>query len=281
LREIQARTIEKTVKELCIKANTLLREDVLQAFRAFFDKEEENTLPKKMLKVLIENSEIAEEKKLPLCQDTGMVAVFIEMGQDVHILGGSLSGAINSGVEEAYTEGYFRKSVVKDPLMRDNTGTNTPAVIHVDITEGDKMSISVMPKGFGSENKGKIGMLNPTCTQDDIIDFCVETVKKAGPDACPPYILGVGLGGTMDQCALLSKKALLRPINESNPEPHIAELEEKIKERSNALGIGVMGLGGISTVIGVNVKEAPTHIAGCPVAVSLCCHALRSASAEI
>jgi fumarate hydratase subunit alpha len=280
-REIKSAEIEKTVRALCIRANTELREDVLIAIKKFYEKEKDGSLAKKMMGVLLENAGIAREKKIPICQDTGMVTVFIEMGKDLVVRDGSLPEAVNSGVRKAYEEGFFRKSVVGDPILRNNTGTNTPAVIHVDTVDGDRLTVSVIPKGFGSENKSRLGMLNPTCTRDEIIDFCVETVRKAGPDACPPYILGIGLGGTMESCALLAKRALLRRITESNPKPHIAELERRIEEKANALGIGVMGLGGSATVMGVNIEEYPTHIAGCPIAVNLSCHALRSASEVI
>jgi len=280
-REIKASEIERTVKTLCIKANTVLRRDVLAAMEEACRKEKEGSLAKRMMEVLLENARIAEKKSIPICQDTGMVTVFIEMGKDAVICDGSLPEAIDSGVRTAYEEGFFRKSVVGDPLVRNNTGTNTPAVIHLDIVDGDKLNVSVIPKGFGSENKSRLAMLSPTGVRDGVIDFCVETVKKAGPDACPPYVPGVGLGGTMESCALLAKKALLRQITESNPKAHIAELERAIKEKANALGIGVMGLGGPATVMGVNIEEFPTHIAGCPVAVNLSCYALRSASGTI
>ncbi|MFC1644153.1 fumarate hydratase [Candidatus Omnitrophota bacterium] len=279
-REVKTADIESTVRSLCIKANTVLRSDVLRGLEEGYGEEKEASIAKKMMGILLDNARVAEENVIPLCQDTGMVAVFIEMGEDV-VVRGDLVEAVNSGVEKAYKEGYFRKSVVRDPIIRKNTTTNTPAIVHIDIVKGDRLAVSVMPKGFGSENKSRLGMLKPTCTPDEIADFCVETVRIAGPDACPPYILGIGLGGTMESCALLAKKALLRPIDKPNPKQHIAELEQKIKERANALGIGVMGLGGPATVMGVNIEEGPTHIAGCPVAVNLSCHALRSAEAVI
>ncbi|MFC1480084.1 fumarate hydratase [Candidatus Omnitrophota bacterium] len=279
-REIKAADIESTVVTLCIKANTVLRSDVLRGLEESYAEVKESPIAKKMMGILLDNAKVAEEKAIPLCQDTGMVAVFIEMGENV-VVHGDLVEAVNSGVEKAYKEAYFRKSVVKDPIIRKNTATNTPAIVHIDIVKGDRLAVSVMPKGFGSENKSRLAMLKPTCTPEEIADFCVETVRIAGPDACPPYILGIGLGGTMEACALLAKKALLRPIDKSNPKEHIAELEQRIKERANALGIGVMGLGGPATVIGVNIEEAPTHIAGCPVAVNISCHALRSAEAVI
>jgi len=207
MREIKEVDIKKAVKDLCIKANIELREDVLKAINDSYSHEEEGSISKKMLGVLLENAKIAAREKIAICQDTGMVIVFIEMGRNVAV-NGNIEEAINKGVEEAYRESNFRNSVVEDPLKRRNTGSNTPAVIHIDIIDGDKLAVSVMPKGFGSENKSRLAMLNPTCTDEDVIDFCVESVKLAGPDACPPYILGIGLGGTMDQCALLAKKAL-------------------------------------------------------------------------
>jgi fumarate hydratase subunit alpha len=279
-REITTGDIERVVKDLCIKANTVLRPDVLQALQEAHRKEK-GAVAKKMLGVLLANAKIAEKDLIPICQDTGMTVVFMDMGEDVVLTGDSLIDAVNNGVETAYEEGNFRKSVVGDPVIRENTGTNTPAVLHVDIVEGDKVSVSVMPKGFGSENKSRMAMLNPTCTAEDIVDFCVESVKVAGPDACPPYILGIGVGGTMDQCALLAKRALLRPIDKANPKPHIARMERDIKEKVNKLEIGVMGLGGPATAVGVNIEETATHIAGCPVAVNISCHALRSASKVI
>ena len=259
-RKVDISDIKKTVKDLCFKANLELREDVLKAIENCYSTEKEGTQSKNMLKVLIENAGIAKEKKIPICQDTGMVIVFLNIGKDVVLSGGNVKEAVNEGVKEAYKEGFFRSSVVEDPITRKNTGTNTPVAIHIDIVDGDKVEILVMPKGFGSENKSRL---------------------VAGPDACPPYILGIGIGGTMDICAHLAKKALFRSINETSSKPHIKELEEKIKEKANALDIGVMGLGGNSTVIGVNIEVGPTHIAGLPVAVNVGCHALRSASAII
>jgi len=280
IRYIDRELVKNTVRDLCVQANTVLRPDVLEAIKDLY-KKEANVLAKNMLEVLIENAAIACNDKIALCQDTGMVAVFITIGGDVVVNGGNITEAVNEGVKEAYEIGHFRKSVVADPIVRDNTGTNTPAIVHIDVTGGDKLEIAVMPKGFGSENKGRTVMLNPTAGLDEIVEFCVETVKLAGPDACPPYVLGVGLGGTMEQCAFLAKKALLRSLTSTSPKPHIAELENEIKKRTNELGIGIMGLGGNSTVMAVAVEGAPTHIAGLPMAVNLSCHALRSASAII
>ena len=281
VRVVQRDDIERSVKDLCVRANNELRPDVLKALKRVSDSRENSAMSKKMLSILLENAEIAKKTQQPICQDTGMVAVFIEMGSDVHVEGGNIAEAVNNGVRDAYEEACFRKSVVADPIMRENTGTNTPAVIHIDPVDGSSVKISVMPKGFGSENKSRTAMLNPTCSFEDIVDFCVETVKIAGPDACPPYILGVGLGGTMEGCALLAKKALLQPVGGSNPKQHIADLEREIEKKVNELKIGVMGLGGPGTVLGVNILEGPTHIAGMPVAVNLSCHALRSASTVI
>jgi fumarate hydratase subunit alpha len=280
VREISVEVISRTVRDLFLEANMVLRKDVLRAIRELYD-EEKAPNAKEMLKVLLENARIAREEKMAICQDTGLSVVFLEVGEDVHITGGDLNRAVDKGVESAYKDGFLRKSVVRDPLLRDNTGTNTPAEIHVDMVPGDKIKVAVFPKGFGSENKGRIAMLNPTAGEDAVVDFCVDSVKKAGPDACPPYMLGVGIGGTMESCALIAKKALLRPVDSSNPDKHIAALEKKIEQKVRELEIGVMGLGGISTVMGVNVETAPTHIAGLPVAVNISCHALRSASGII
>lgn len=280
MREISVRKVEEVVEDLFVKANIELRKDVLSALEELYAEEGQDKA-KRMLKVLIDNANIASGENIPICQDTGMSLVFLNIGSEVVFTGGSLNDAINSGVEKAYDKAHLRKSVVADPLLRDNTGTNTPALTHIEITGGDKLEITVMPKGFGSENKGMIKMLNPTAGKEGIIDFCVETVKKAGPDACPPYILGIGIGGTMETCTFLAKKALIREVKSINSKKHIADLEKEIKEKVSALEIGVMGLGGKSTVLGVNIETAPTHIAGLPVAINISCHALRSARAVI
>ena len=281
VREVGVQAVETLVEELCIEANIVLRADVFHGLEEAYAQEKDDTPAKKILGILVENAKVAERERLPICQDTGVAAVFLEIGEDVHITGGNVKDAVNLGVGKAYVDANLRKSIVADPIMRKNTETNTPAFIHIDIVGGDKVKIYVMPKGFGSENKSRTVMLNPTCTPEDIIDFCVETVKLAGPDGCPPYVLGVGIGGTLDTCTLMAKKALLRPIDEESTQEHIAEMEKKIKEKVNSLDIGVMGLGGASTVMGVNVNEVPTHIAGLPVAVNVSCHALRSASGTI
>ncbi|MBU0682712.1 MAG: fumarate hydratase [Candidatus Omnitrophota bacterium] len=280
-REIETLEIEKIVEKLCLKSNIILRADVLRALKKVCKNETKNPVAKKMLQLLVDNAKIAEKEKIAICQDTGLVTVFIEMGDKVIIRGGNIVDAVNKGVKEAYQKGYFRKSIVIDPIYRVNTGTNTPCIVHLDVVKGNKCKIIVMPKGFGSENKGRISMMNPTSSIETIEQFCVETVKIAGPDACPPYVIGIGLGGTMDFAALLSKRALLRPINLYNSSKHIAKMEKSLEKKINDLKIGIMGLGGISTVLGVNIETASTHIAGLPVAVSISCHALRSASAEI
>jgi fumarate hydratase subunit alpha len=276
MREISVSKIREAVTELCLKANFELRKDILKALRSALSKE---TAPraKNLLKALIENAALAKKKRIAICQDTGLVSVYIELGSSVVLSGGDLTEAVNRGVEDAYKKGYLRKSVVVSPFIRKNTNTNTPAVIHVDIVEGDKIRIAVSPKGFGSENKSMIKMFRPTASWDEVKDFILNTVKTAGPDACPPLVLGIAIGGTFDHAAYIAKKALLRPIDEKNPRRYISVLEKEIFRSANALKIGPMGLGGKTTVLGVNIEESPTHIAGLPVAISVSCHATRSA----
>ncbi|HNX91331.1 MAG TPA: fumarate hydratase [Candidatus Omnitrophota bacterium] len=278
-RIVPADRIKDEVSKLLIKANTVLRPDVFKCIK-ILHANETSPRAKNMLKILIENAEIAKKEKIAICQDTGMACVFIDLGADVKVRG-DLLNAVNAGVKEAYLKGNFRKSVVCDPILRKNTNTNTPAVIHVDIVKGDRIKISVMPKGFGSENKGKIFMLNPTVTRENIVDICVNAIKQAGPDACPPYVVGIGLGGTMERSAYLAKKALLGALGERNRKKHIALIEREIISRANGLKIGVMGLGGRSTVMDVKILEDATHIAGLPLAINFSCHALRSASEVI
>ncbi|MDD3088903.1 MAG: fumarate hydratase [Candidatus Omnitrophica bacterium] len=273
--------IELLVSELFIKANNELRPDVLSALRTAYNREKKGSPSRGMLRVLLENASIARRESMPICQDTGMAAVFVRIGIGAGLSGADIRGAVTRGVARAYDKGMFRKSVVGDPVIRKNTGDNTPAAIHIEFSSGKKIHISVMPKGFGSENKSKLIMLDPTAAPDDIADACVSVVRSAGPDACPPYVLGVGLGGTMEMSALMAKKALLRPLGKRNPKRHLAAIERTVMEKSNALGVGVMGLGGRTTVLGVNIEAGPTHIAGLPLAVNLSCHALRSASGVI
>jgi fumarate hydratase subunit alpha len=275
MREISVSKIRDTVTELCLKANFELRPDVLKALKAALKKE---TSPRagSLLKSLIENAALAKKKRVAICQDTGLVSIFLEIGNDVAVKGG-LEEALHKGVEDAYKKGYLRKSVVDDPLTRKNTNTNTPCIIHIDIVKGDKLKITVSPKGFGSENKSAIKMLRPTASESDVMDFVLEVVKNAGADACPPLFLGIGMGGTFDHAAYLSKKALLRPLGSGNKKRHFRKLEKDILTAVNFLGIGPMGLGGKTTALGVNIEEFPTHIAGLPVAVNVSCHATRSA----
>lgn len=269
--------IKDVVRELCLKANFELRRDVLKALKAGLRHE---TAPgaKRILKEIIENAKIARAKRVAICQDTGMLYVHMEIGQEVLFTGGSLRQAVNEGVREAYSKGYLRKSVVSDPFLRENTRTNEPAILVTEIVDGDKVNIDVSPKGFGSENKSRIKMFNPTASVDDIKSFIIEVALDAGPDACPPFVLGVGIGGTFETAAACAKKALFRSIEKRNPKRHLAKLEKDIIKELNASGAGPMALGGKTTVLGVNIVEHPVHIAGLPVAVNMSCHATRSAS---
>ncbi len=275
MREINASKIREAVTELCLRANFELRQDVLRALRSAL-KKETGGRARNILKSIIENAQLAKKKRIAICQDTGLVSIFLEIGNDVAIKG-DLEEALHGGVEDAYKKGHLRKSVVDDSLMRKNTNTNTPCIIHVDIVKGDRLKVTVSPKGFGSENKSAIKMLRPTAPASEVTDFILEVVKNAGADACPPLILGIGMGGTFDHAALLSKKALLRSIETRNTKKHFRMLEKDLLKAVNSLKIGPMGLGGKTTVLGVNIEEFPTHIAGLPVAVSVSCHATRSA----
>jgi len=276
MRKINVTKIKKAVSQLCIKANVELRPDVLTALKKALKKE--TGRPARLIRSIIENAKIAKKDKLAICQDTGVVEVFLELGQEVQLTGGSLTQAIDAGVADGYKKGFFRKSVVGDPFIRKNTNTNTPSVIYTNITPGKKVKITAVPKGFGSENKSAIKMFLPTAGEKEIEDYIIDIVKSAGPEACPPFVLGIGIGGTMDKAAALSKEALLESINKNNPARHIAALEKRILKRINALKIGPMGLGGKTTALGVNMRVFPTHIAGLPVAVTMSCHATRGAS---
>lgn len=281
MRNIDVAVIKNAVAKLCKDANYYLSDDVYESLKCSVSCEK-SPVGKEILQTLVENAELAKEKDLPLCQDTGMAVVFVELGQDVHISGGTLRDAINEGVSIGYTEGYLRKSVVDDPIFnRVNTKNNTPAIIHLDLVSGDKMKITVAPKGFGSENMGAIKMCTPSEGVEGIINFVVETVKKAGPNPCPPIVVGVGVGGTMEMAAFLSKKALVRPLASKNPNPQYAELEDILLEKINKTGIGPQGLGGNTTSLAVNVEYYPTHIAGMPVSVNINCHATRHAEVEL
>lgn len=280
MREIDALKIEQAVCELCIKANKHLPADLESKIRECACCECEE-LPKSIMKSLEDNLDAARELDIPICQDTGMAVVFAEIGQDVHIVGGSFEKAVNSGVARGYTEGYLRKSVVADPLRRVNTGDNTPAVIHTRIVDGDKIKITVAPKGFGSENMSCLKMFTPSASREDIINFVVDAVKTAGSNPCPPMVLGVGIGGTFEQCALLAKIALCRSVSESNADEYYSAMESEILEKVNALDIGPQGFGGRTTALNVAIEARPTHIAGLPVAVNVGCHVTRHAETVI
>ena len=276
MRTINVAEITKNIKEMCIEANHYLTPDMEDALKKATDTEK-SPLGRQILCQLQENLKIAGEDMIPICQDTGMAVIFMEVGQDVHFEGGSLFDAINEGVRQGYTEGYLRKSVVKDPLQRENTKDNTPAIVHYDITEGDKVKITVAPKGFGSENMSRVFMLKPADGIEDVKNAVITAVKDAGPNACPPMVVGVGIGGTFEKCALMAKQALTRPINEHSPIPYIKEMEEELLDKINHSGIGPGGLGGSTTALAVNINTYPTHIAGLPVAVNICCHVNRHA----
>lgn len=279
MRTINANKISKVIAELCKKANINLRVDVLKGLKAAVRKEK-NKLSKEMLEMIVVNANIARREKIAICQDTGLPVVFVELGQKVKILG-DLNRAIEKGIEEGYTQACLRNSIINDPVSREGKSKFSPPVIHIELNNSDKCRLTVLPKGFGSENKSQIKMFNPTVPLGEIKDFIINAVKEAGPESCPPFIVGVGIGGTQDKASLLAKKALLRPINRRSKKPHIKNLEDDLLKRINKLNIGVMGLGGKITALAVNIEIYPTHIAGLPVAVNICCHALRSASRTI
>lgn len=274
MRGLSVNEITKNIREMCIEANHFLSEDMKCAMEQAADGEE-SSLGRQILEQLRENLAIAGRDMIPICQDTGMAVVFLEIGQDVHLEGGLLEDAVNEGVRQGYTEGYLRKSVVKDPLIRENTKDNTPAVIHYEIVQGDKVKITLAPKGFGSENMSRVFMLKPADGIEGVKESVLTAVKDAGPNACPPMVVGVGIGGTFEKCALLAKKALTRPVDERSDIPYVRELEQELLEKINASGIGPGGLGGSTTALAVNINTYPTHIAGLPVAVNICCHVNR------
>jgi len=277
VRTIHVSNITEAVEELCIEANLVLNRDIREALEKA-EKIEESETGRSILQSLIKNADIAASDRLAICQDTGMVIVFVELGQEAHIVGGSLEEAINQGVRQGYKKGYLRNSVVEDPLRRKNTGDNTPAIIYYNIVEGDRLTLHVAPKGFGSENMSAVKMLKPSDGVEGVKKFVIDTVRQAGPNPCPPIIVGVGIGGSMEKAALLAKKALMRPIDESNPDPYYKDLEEELLYSINKLGIGPAGLGGRITALGVNIDVYPTHIAGLPVAVNIGCHVTRHKS---
>lgn len=280
MREVSVEQIVETVKNLSIEANYFLGSDIKEALKKSRE-EETYELAGQVLDKIILNSEIAKNEQMPMCQDTGMACVFVEIGQDVHITGGKLEDAINEGVRRGYDEGFLRKSVVGDPIRRVNTNDNTPAIIYYDIVDGDKIKITLAPKGFGSENMSKIGMLKPSDGLEGVKKFIIDTVKAAGPNPCPPMVVGVGIGGTFDKAAYLAKKALIRPVNTSNKDEFYKDLEEELLTKINELGIGPQGFGGKTTALGLNIEVYPTHIAGLPVAVNINCHATRHKEAII
>ena len=280
MRRINVETITQNIKEMCIEANHFLSPDMKKVFDEAAASEE-SPLGRQILGQLEENLCIAGEEMIPICQDTGMAVVFIKVGQDVHLIGGSLTDAINEGVRQGYVDGYLRKSVVKDPIYRENTKDNTPAIIHYEIVEGEQVEITVAPKGFGSENMSRVFMLKPADGIEGVKNAILTAVKDAGPNACPPMVVGVGIGGTFEKCALMAKQALTRPVNEHSLIPYVKEMEEELLEKINKTGIGPGGLGGSTTALAVNINTFPTHIAGLPVAVNICCHVNRHAVREI
>ncbi|MBD5488746.1 MAG: fumarate hydratase [Lachnospiraceae bacterium] len=276
MRMVDVADVTRNIKEMCIEANHFLAEDMDEAMKHALQ-EEKAPLGRQILCQLQDNLKIAGEDMIPICQDTGMAVIFMEIGQDVHFTGGSLEEAVNEGVRQGYVEGYLRKSVVDDPIIRENTKDNTPAVIHYELVVGDSVKITVAPKGFGSENMSRVFMLKPADGIDGVKNAILTAVKDAGPNACPPMVVGVGVGGTFEKCALMAKKALTRPVNEHSEIPYVKELEEELLLKINETGIGPGGLGGTTTALAVNINTYPTHIAGLPVAVNICCHVNRHA----
>lgn len=274
MRTVQTSEITENIREMCIEANHFLSRDMREVFDQAAEKEE-SPLGRQILEQLKENLQIAGDDSIPICQDTGMAVIFLKIGQEVHFEGGSLAEAVNQGVREGYTDGFLRKSVVKDPIERENTKDNTPAVIHYEITDGDQVDITVAPKGFGSENMSRVFMLKPADGIEGVKNAILTAVKDAGPNACPPMVVGVGIGGTFEKCALMAKHALTRNLEEESPVPYVRELEKEMLEKINGLGIGPGGLGGTVTALAVNIETYPTHIAGLPVAVNICCHVNR------
>lgn len=280
VRDVDVKLLTDNIKEMCIEATHYLSPDMCAALKTATDTEE-SPLGKQVLDSLSENLKIAGEEMIPICQDTGMAVVFLEIGQDVHFVGGSLTDAVNEGVRRGYVDGFLRKSVVGDPIERVNTQDNTPAILHTEIVPGDKVKITVSPKGFGSENKSRIFMLTPADGIEGVKDAILTAVKDAGPNACPPMVVGVGIGGTFEKCAYLAKKALTRDISVHSDIPYVAELEKEMLEKINSTGIGPGGLGGRTTALAVNINTYATHIAGLPVAINICCHVNRHSVREI
>ncbi len=280
IREIDTKLLTEQIKEMCMEVNHQLSDDMEKAMKCAFE-EEKSELGKKILSQLQDNLKIAKEERIPICQDTGMAVVFLEIGQDIHFQGTAVEDAVNEGVRLGYQEGYLRKSVVGDPIFRENTKDNTPAVIHYSLVPGDQVKITLVPKGFGSENMSRVFMLKPSDGMDGVKNAILTAVKDAGPNACPPMVVGVGIGGTFEKCAILAKKALTRPVNVHSDIPYVKELEEEMLDKINGLGIGPGGLGGTITALAVNINTFATHIAGLPVAVNICCHVNRHIVREI
>ncbi len=274
MREINVSKITEAICDMCISANCNLNNDIKSALENGLG-EEDSPIARTMLENILKNAEIARDEAMPICQDTGMAIVFLKIGQDVHLTGGSLCDAINEGVRQGYEKGYLRKSVVADPVRRGNTGDNTPAIIHTEIADGDKIEITLAPKGFGSENMSAIKMLKPSDGRDGIVNFVIDSVKSAGSNPCPPIVVGVGIGGSFEKAALLAKSALLRDIDTQNPDKFYADMEAELLDKINALDIGPQGFGGKTTALGVNIETFPTHIAGMPCAVNISCHVTR------
>ena len=280
MRTVDVNVLTQNIREMCIEANHFLTDDMKNVFENAV-KNEESALGKQVLGQLEENLKIAAQDMIPICQDTGMAVVFLEVGQDVHLVGGNVEDAVNEGVRQGYVDGYLRKSVVKDPIYRENTKDNTPAIIHYSIVPGDRVKITVAPKGFGSENMSRVFMLKPADGIEGVKNAILTAVKDAGPNACPPMVVGVGIGGTFEKCTLMAKKALTRSVDEHSEIPYVRELEEELLQKINKSGIGPGGLGGSTTALAVNINTYPTHIAGLPVAVNICCHVNRHAVREI
>ena len=281
MREVQVSKITETVRNLCIEANYHLSSDIRKRFEEFKEKETSD-VAKNIIGILQENADVASNENMPMCQDTGMAVIFLEIGQDVHVVGGSIEEAVNEGVRQGYTEGYLRKSTVTDPLFdRVNPKDNTPAIIHYNLVPGDEFKVTVAPKGFGSENMSQLKMLRPSDGVEGVKNFVLKAIKEAGPNACPPMIVGVGIGGTFEKATYLAKKSLLRSTDERNANPKYAKLEEELLEAINGLGIGPQGFGGLTTALAVNIETFGTHIAGLPIAVNISCHATRHAEAHI
>ena len=279
IREINAEEITRTIRRLCMEANTILEDDVIEAFKSGYEREE-SPVGKDVFLQLLENAKIAKEESVPLCQDTGMAVVFVEAGQDIHVVGGDLNDAINEGVRQGYKDGYLRASTL-DPLTRKNIGDNAPAIIHINIIPGDRLKLMVATKGFGSENMSRVVLFPPAAGIKGVKEFIIQRVEESGGNPCPPIIVGVGIGGTLEKAALIAKKSLLRPLGERHPDPEIAKLEEELLVQINKLGIGPAGLGGTVTALDVHVETFPTHIASLPVAVNIQCHSSRHKEAVL